>query len=355
MLCPLCGHEFGEDEINRHVNDCMDGNLIPVEAQFATKRIKAFESSSAGVYANDDFDGRRKTPAPRFASSMIVEEAVEEDDDEKFARQLQQEEDRMASSQSSGFPCMLCQQTFPIESLYLLDACTHKFCRPCLCSYIQAQLEEMISSEIGCPVCSVVVSIRDLQDFTRHSSTSPRKESRLTAGMDKVQGTARASKRIMKELTGLAREKTGCVGISAEPIESNLYEWEVRLFGFDPDSTDPAEAAFAQDLDKSPRSKEVVLRVAFPSSYPQNPPFIRVVRPRFQFRTGHITIGGSICTEELTSSGWDPSLTVESVLLSIRTNMISGGARLDHRTAIDYSEAEAKEAFERTRIAHGWL
>jgi hypothetical protein len=33
--------------------------------------------------------------------------------------------------------------------------------------------------------------------------------------------------------------------------------------------------------------------------------------------------------------GWDPSLTVESVLLSIRTNMISGGARLDHRTAID--------------------
>jgi hypothetical protein len=41
----------------------------------------------------------------------------------------------------------------------------------------------------------------------------------------------------MKELTGLAREKTGCVGISAEPIESNLYEWEVRLFGFDPKST----------------------------------------------------------------------------------------------------------------------
>lgn len=37
------------------------------------------------------------------------------------------------------------------------------------------------------------------------------------------------------------------------------------------------------------------------------PPFVRVVRPRFQFRTGHVTIGGSICMELLTLSGWNSS------------------------------------------------
>lgn len=39
----------------------------------------------------------------------------------------------------------------------------------------------------------------------------------------------------------------------------------------------------------------------FPPNFPFAPPFIRVIRPRFMFRTGHVTIGGSICTEMLTN------------------------------------------------------
>jgi hypothetical protein len=31
---------------------------------------------------------------------------------------------------------------------------------------------------------------------------------------------------------------------------------------------------------------------------------VRVIRPRFAFHTGHVTVGGSICIELLTSSGW---------------------------------------------------
>ena len=31
---------------------------------------------------------------------------------------------------------------------------------------------------------------------------------------------------------------------------------------------------------------------------------MRVIRPRFAFHTGHVTVGGSICIELLTSSGW---------------------------------------------------
>ena len=56
-----------------------------------------------------------------------------------------------------------------------------------------------------------------------------------------------------------------------------------------------------------------------PDMHPFYPASLRVIRPRFAFRTGHVTIGGSICTEMLTSQGWMPTMTMESVLLGIRT------------------------------------
>ena len=104
---------------------------------------------------------------------------------------------------------------------------------------------------------------------------------------------------------------------------------------------------------------------------------MRVIRPRFVYRTGHVTIGGSICTEMLTSAGWSPTMTMESVrhlrairrppralstpphapsqvLLAIRANMLDGGARIDTRQKHDYTEIEARAAYERMVREHGW-
>jgi len=47
---------------------------------------------------------------------------------------------------------------------------------------------------------------------------------------------------------------------------------------------------------------------------------------------------------------WDSS----QVLLGIRTNMLAGGARIDPSRRDDYSEAEAREAFNRMVREHGW-
>jgi len=94
--------------------------------------------------------------------------------------------------------------------------------------------------------------------------------------------------------------------------------------------------------------------MTFPKTYPMNPPFIRVINPRFVYRTGHVTVGGSISTEMLTNSGWSPANSVESVLVSIRTNLITGGARIDLVNKTDYSESEAKVAFDRMVAQHGW-
>jgi len=98
----------------------------------------------------------------------------------------------------------------------------------------------------------------------------------------------------------------------------------------------------------------ILIHCTFPSNYPFQPPYIRVIRPRFKYRTGHVTIGGSICMELLTNKGWSPQNTVEAVLVSVRSQLIEGGAKLDFSNRSEYSVEEAKVAFDRLVREHGW-
>ncbi|GFR75314.1 ubiquitin-conjugating enzyme E2 Q2 [Elysia marginata] len=94
----------------------------------------------------------------------------------------------------------------------------------------------------------------------------------------------------------------------------------------------------------------------FPPDYPFSPPFIRVLRPRFQFLTGHVTLGGSICMQMLTKSGWQPSNDIESILVQVRAEILSDpSARLaSHQTNVSYSLEDAKVAFQRMTQKYGW-
>ncbi|KAK4101503.1 hypothetical protein N658DRAFT_471396 [Parathielavia hyrcaniae] len=139
---------------------------------------------------------------------------------------------------------------------------------------------------------------------------------------------------------------------------SNLYHWIVELHSFDP------SLPLAQDM-KQAGVGSVVLEMRFGSEYPFAPPFVRVVRPRFlTFMAGgggHVTAGGAMCMELLTSSGWSPVSSMESVLLQVRVAMCGQHpkpARLDRRVVAgkkeDYGVGEAIEAFERAVRSHGW-
>ena len=102
-------------------------------------------------------------------------------------------------------------------------------------------------------------------------------------------------------------------------------------------------------------SEAVQLEVSFSGDYPAAPPFVRVVSPRFEFHTGHVTVGGSVCLETLTTSGWNAELSMEGVLLLVRSAFADGGGRLDPvRAHVPYAEREARAAFERVARAHGW-
>lgn len=137
-------------------------------------------------------------------------------------------------------------------------------------------------------------------------------------------------------------------------LVNNLYQWIIELHSFD------ASLPITKDM-KAKGLKSVVLEMRFGKDYPMSPPFVRVIRPRFlSFMAGgggHVTAGGALCMELLTSSGWSAVLPIESVLLQIRLAMSSTDpkpARLESGPVRDYGIGEAVDAFVRACAAHGW-
>ena len=134
---------------------------------------------------------------------------------------------------------------------------------------------------------------------------------------------------------------------------NNVYQWIVELHSFE------SHLPLAKDM-KSKGIKSVVMEIRFGKNYPMSPPFVRVIRPRFlSFMAGgggHVTIGGALCMELLTNSGWSAVSNIESVLLQVRLAMSSTDpkpARLEPGGIRDYQVGEAVEAFVRACRTHG--
>ncbi|XP_045193955.2 ubiquitin-conjugating enzyme E2 Q2-like [Mercenaria mercenaria] len=161
-----------------------------------------------------------------------------------------------------------------------------------------------------------------------------------------------AFQRLVKDLRNMKKEAHK-FGIEGTPRGDNLFIWDVKLTGF------PADTTLGKDIrnwaEKHKREPVVYLEMQFPGEYPMAPPFVRVTRPRFKFLTGHVTIGGSICMEMLTKSGWTPTNDIESILVQIRSEIMSDpNTRLDSNPDREYGEAEARDAFNRMVNRYGW-
>lgn len=289
-----------------------------------------------------------------------------------------------AASNPSSATCSLCSAGCAAVTFQLAE-CGHRYCRSCISTHVQKRLRRVLPSEVVCPTCQKVLSIADVQSLSGAAErgdaapppptapyipphmlqmlqgsgmANPAMMRALAAGSSsdsmrsepvggRRQGTSVATKRLMKELQAITKAADQGFSVSL-PDESDLYTWDAAFYDFERGT--PLE----KDLRKAHTGGRIELRISFPSQYPTAPPYVRVLRPRFAFRTGHVTIGGSICTEMLTSVGWSSTMTVESVLVGIRANMLAGGARLDLSNRFDYSEAEAREAFHRMVREHGW-
>ncbi|KAH0029644.1 hypothetical protein KCU78_g3279, partial [Aureobasidium melanogenum] len=182
---------------------------------------------------------------------------------------------------------------------------------------------------------------------------------------------AKASKRLAQDLKALldVQKKTPLheLGWYIDPDKvENIYAWVVELHSFHMFNEGNKVLPLVTDMKKY-NVKSIVLELRFPGSYPDNPPFIRVVRPRFlPFANGgggHVTAGGAICHAVLTTDGWLCTTTIESVLLQLRMAMASVDpkpARLQVRGGYadgahnSYGTREAVEAYKRACMVHGW-
>ncbi|KAB8238698.1 putative ubiquitin conjugating enzyme [Aspergillus alliaceus] len=171
--------------------------------------------------------------------------------------------------------------------------------------------------------------------------------------------TTLATKSLQKHLQATLklqeREPLHTLGWYVNPnMVNNVYQWIVELHSFEP------SLPLAKDL-KEAGLTSVVLELRFLAQFPMSPPFVRVIRPRFlpfsRGGGGHVTAGGAMCLELLTSSGWSPASSIESVLLQVRMALTSTDpvpARLEKEHTLDYSVGEAVSAYVRVCRLHGW-
>ncbi|BGP08426.1 hypothetical protein JCM10049v2_004273 [Rhodotorula toruloides] len=154
-----------------------------------------------------------------------------------------------------------------------------------------------------------------------------------------------------------AQEGPTRAGFYFDPERSNdnLFNWivELPLESFDQD------IPLAKDM-RQRGVKSILMEIRFGDTYPFSPPFFRVVHPRFmpfiRGGGGHVTGGGSICMDLLTSDGWSSVYTIDAILLQIRmSNLEPRPGRLDERDwNVPYNMDEAIAGFRRAAATHGW-
>ena len=169
-----------------------------------------------------------------------------------------------------------------------------------------------------------------------------------------------ASKRLNSDLQSIIKLQEATppeeLGFYIDPdMVENVYQWIVELHSF------PENLKLVQDMrSKAPILRSIVLEVRFGPQYPMSPPFVRVVKPRFlgyhRGGGGNVTLGGAMCMELLTNTGWSAVSTVESVLMQVRLAMMDEerAARLESGPVRCYGVSEAVEAFKRACRTHGW-
>jgi ubiquitin-conjugating enzyme E2 Q len=151
------------------------------------------------------------------------------------------------------------------------------------------------------------------------------------------QETTGSKRRLAQDLYRIMNQDTEVAGFSLAPqSEDCMDHWTIKLFQFDNESN------LAKDMQVL-GINHIALEMKFPNQYPFEPPFVRVVQPRFKRQTGFV-MNGALCMELLTKDGWNPINDIESVIVSIRSLLVVGDGRL--QAAVDLPETKYQALFQ---------
>lgn len=186
-----------------------------------------------------------------------------------------------------------------------------------------------------------------LQNYLKERKSSAM-ETKPTTDQLPVKGSS--NKRLMKEYQQLVADKT--IPFKFELVEDNLYQWKIII---PRSSFEDEKNSLVVDMDKY-KVDHIEMEIRFDTKYPFLPPFLRVVRPRFQPQTSHITSGGSICVDILVQGIWKPTCSIESLILQIKLLILEGDGRLDGvNLNKPYTISDAEDSFVRVAKSHGWM
>ena len=160
-----------------------------------------------------------------------------------------------------------------------------------------------------------------------------------------------AETRLLHDLRVIQKSDPKENHFTAAPIRGSISNWEVKINEFDP------KDEIAKDMkrwEKMTNKNYIKMHVSFPPDYPMSPPFVRVVEPRFQFHTGRVTVGGSLCTDVLTMESWNPMYDIQSLIINIVSVMLDAKPKIDFSNTTPYSLEEATAAYRRVAADHGW-
>jgi len=79
----------------------------------------------------------------------------------KFEREAKDKIER--EKKDEGILCQLTNVRHPIDKIYILDECSHKFERGSLLDYITKSV--MTQVNVKCPICPAAVSVRDMKEL----------------------------------------------------------------------------------------------------------------------------------------------------------------------------------------------
>lgn len=163
--------------------------------------------------------------------------------------------------------------------------------------------------------------------------------------------TTSAEVRLVRDFRSIQRVGEESLGFRVQPIGGRLNHWRIEIFDID------KKTQFYKDMQKYKKmtGKDTIeMIMSFPPSYPNRPPFVRVVRPRFMNQTGRVTAGGSLCMDMLTIDGWNPMYDVSSIISNATAEIFAGGPRINFNYTAPYSLQEAKDAYLRVSRDHNW-
>lgn len=190
-----------------------------------------------------------------------------------------------------------------------------------------------------------------------------------TNGSNKKQKTmysCNVQRTMMKALKDV-RKNEECGKFGIDVVQDDMTRWALTF----PSVTFIEDApeifkGLEKNGDLYNRKPEIKLELNFPPQFPDVPPFVRVRYPRFQYKTGHVTVGGSICTSKLTmanENGWESTDSMANTILLLHATLIDGEAIIVNSPHQDphhpcpeqeYSDHEARIAFQRVAWQKGW-